>query len=46
MKKIAKASLGLSPNRIAILAALNLAEEFLQLENNYKQLIKMVEEEK
>jgi len=45
MKKIAKSNLCLSPNRIAILAALTIAEELLQLEYNYKQLIKMVEEE-
>jgi len=44
MKKIAKANLSLSPNRVAILAALTIAEEFLQLEHNYKELIKMVEE--
>ena len=46
MKKISKANLCLSPNRVAILAALNIAEELLQLEHNYKELIKMVEEEK
>ncbi len=45
MKKISKGNLCLSPGRVAILAALTIAEEFLQLENNYKQLIKMVEEE-
>jgi len=45
MKKISKANLCLSPNRVAILAALTIAEEFLQLERNYKELIKMVEEE-
>lgn len=45
MKKIAKANLCLSPSRVAVLAALTLAEELLQLENCYKQLIKMVEEE-
>ncbi len=45
MKKIAKSNLCLSPSRIAILAALTIAEELLQLEYNYKQLIKMVEEE-
>ena len=45
MKKISKSNLCLSPSRVAILAALTIAEEFLQLENNYKQLIKMVEEE-
>lgn len=46
MKKISKANLCLSPSRVAILAALNIAEELLQLEHNYKKLIKMVEEEK
>lgn len=46
MKKISQANLCLSPSRVAILAALNIAEEFLQLERNYKELIKMVEEEK
>lgn len=45
MKKISKANLCLSPNRVAILAALTIAEELLQLEHNYKQLIKMVEEQ-
>ncbi|WP_378955860.1 cell division protein ZapA [Pelosinus sp. sgz500959] len=45
MKKISKSNLCLSPSRVAVLAALNLAEDFLQLEHNYKQLIKMVEEE-
>ena len=45
MKKISKSNSCLSPNRVAILAALNLAEEFLQLERNYKELVKMVEEE-
>ena len=46
MKKIAKKNLRLSPVKVAVLAALNIAEELLQLENNYKQLIQMVEEEK
>ena len=45
MKKISKANLCLSPNRVAILAALTIAEELLQMEHNYKELIKMVEEE-
>jgi len=46
MKLISKSNLCLSPSRVAILAALNIAEELLQLEHNYKNLIKMVEEEK
>lgn len=45
MKKISKANLCLSSNRVAILAALTIAEELLQLEHNYRELIKMVEEE-
>lgn len=45
MKKISKANLCLPPNRVAILAALTIAEDFLQLEHNYKELVKMVEEE-
>lgn len=45
MKKISKSNLCLSPSRVAILAALNLAEEYLQLQHNYDELIKMVEEE-
>lgn len=46
MKAISKNNLCLSPSRVAILAALNIAEELLQLQNNYIELIKMVEEEK
>jgi cell division protein ZapA len=46
MKKIAHKNLRLSPGKVAVLAALTIAEEFLQLEQNYKQLIQMVEEEK
>jgi len=45
MKKISKANLCLSPNRVAVLAALTIAEDFLQLEHSYKELVKMVEEE-
>lgn len=45
MRKISKANLYLSPTRVAILSALTIAEEFLRLEHDYKQLIKMVEEE-
>ncbi|MBC8015918.1 MAG: cell division protein ZapA [Sporomusaceae bacterium] len=45
MKKISKTSLSLSPTRVAILSALTIAEEFLKLQQDYKQLIKMVEEE-
>lgn len=46
MKKIAQKNLRLSPAKIAVLAALNITEAYLELERNYKQLIRMVEEEK
>ncbi|WP_245755108.1 cell division protein ZapA [Pelosinus propionicus] len=46
MKSIAQKNLRLSPGKVAVLAALNIAEAYLDLEQNYKQLIKMVEEEK
>ena len=45
MKKISRANLCLSPTRVAILSALTIAEEFLKLQRDYEQLIKMVEEE-
>ena len=45
MKKISKANLYLSPTRVAILSALNLAEDFLKLKQDYEQLVKMVEDE-
>lgn len=45
MKKIAQTNLCLSPHKVAILAAMTIAEELLQLEQNHKELIKMVEEE-
>lgn len=46
MRKIAKANPHLSPVRIAILAALNITDEYLYLEQDYQQLIEMVKEAK
>jgi cell division protein ZapA len=46
MKKIARGNLRQSPARVAVLAALNIAEEYLRLEQDYKQLMKMVKDEK
>jgi len=46
MKQIAKSNLRLSPTRIAVLAALNLAEEYLRLEKDYKELMEMINGEK
>lgn len=46
MKSISRANPHLSPTRIAILAALNIADDYLELEQDYQQLIQMVKEEK
>jgi len=45
MKIVAKANLRLSPAKIAVLAALNIADEYLRLEQDYNQLIEMLKEE-
>lgn len=45
MKRVARQNVNLSPVKVAVLAALNLAEEYAQLERDYKQLLKMVKEE-
>lgn len=44
MKAIAKTNAYLSPTKIAVLAALNIADEYLRLENDFNQLIQMVKE--
>ena len=46
MKQIARSNLRLSPTRIAVLAALNLAEEYLRLEKDYQELMEMINDEK
>jgi len=46
MKRIARNNLRLSPTRIAVLAALNLAEEYLRLEKDYQELVEMINGEK
>ncbi|MEN6414458.1 MAG: cell division protein ZapA [Veillonellales bacterium] len=46
MKQVAKTDSRLSPSKVAVLAALNLADDFLRLEQDYQQLIQMVKEEK
>lgn len=45
MKQVARQNVRLSPVKVAVMAALNLAEEYAQLERDYKQLLKMVKEE-
>ena len=46
MKKTAKANLRLSPTKIAVLTALNIADEFLRLEQDYQELLKLIKEDK
>lgn len=45
MKTISKANSRLSPVKVAVLVALNIAEEYLRLEEDYKHLVKMVKEQ-
>ncbi len=45
MKKIAKSNSRLSPAKVAVLAALNLADDLLRLEQDYNQVILMVKDE-
>lgn len=45
MKSVARQNGKLSPVKVAVLAALNLAEEYAQLERDYKHLLKLVKEE-
>jgi cell division protein ZapA len=46
MKEIAKNNAFLSPTKIAVLAALNLADDYLRLENDFNQIVQMVKEVK
>ncbi|QDR80882.1 cell division protein ZapA [Sporomusa termitida] len=46
MKKTAKVNLRLSPAKIAVLTALNIADEFLRLEQDYLELLELIKEDK
>jgi cell division protein ZapA len=46
MKILARADSRLSSVKIAVLAALNIADDFLRLEQDYQQLMQMLKEEK
>jgi len=46
MKKTAKANLRLSPTKIAVLTALNIADDLLRLEQDYLELIELIKEDK
>ena len=45
MRSVARQNGKLSPVKVAVLAALNLAEEYAQLDRDYKHLLKLVKEE-
>lgn len=44
MREIAKTNPRLSPTKVAVLAAINIAEDYLRLESDYNQLVQMVRE--
>lgn len=46
MKKISKSNSQLAPSKVAVLAALNLADEYLRLEQDYQQLVKLLKDER
>ena len=46
MKQIARGNPRLSTARIAVLTALNIADEYMRLEKDYKQLVQMLKGEK
>lgn len=46
MRKIAAGNPSLTPAKVAVLAALNLADEYLRLEEDYRQMVKMVQDVK
>lgn len=45
MKKIAQSNSRLSQQQVAIMAAMNLADEYLRLEADYRELMKMVKQQ-
>lgn len=46
MHSIARANPQLSSAKIAVLAGLNIAEEYIRLAEDYRQLLEMINEEK
>lgn len=46
MMAIVKANPNLSQSKVAVLAGLNIAEEYMRLEEDYQQLLEMINEEK
>ncbi|SHJ75045.1 cell division protein ZapA [Propionispora hippei] len=43
MRKVARTNARLSPAKIAVLAALNLADEFIRLETDYQELLELLD---
>ncbi len=46
MGKVATTNASLTATKIAVLAALNIAEEHLQLQEDYRQMMNMLQDEK
>jgi cell division protein ZapA len=45
MKDVAQKNFRFSPEMVAIITALNLADEFIRLQEDYQQLMKMIKED-
>lgn len=45
MKMVARANPLLAPTKIAVLAALNITDEYLKLQEDYQQLLDMLKNE-
>lgn len=45
MRRIAQANSRLSADKIAVLAALNIADEYLRLEQDYRQMLNMLKDD-
>lgn len=45
MRKIAQSNSRLTPAKVAVLAALHVADEYVKLEQDYQQVMKMLKEE-
>jgi cell division protein ZapA len=45
MKDIAQKNFRLSPEMVAIITALNIADEFLRLQEDYEQLMQMIKDD-
>lgn len=45
MKKVAQSNSRLSHHQVAVMAAMNLADDYLKLEADYEELMKMVKQQ-